>query len=163
MESTPPSPFRLDPRAIPGNGMHLQGQTQPGFFGLPEGGEVIEGGPLHYDLRLDPDGSEVVVSGHLDTQFSLECGRCLERFPFEVEIPAWHHVAQPKDDQMIDLTDQVREDILLALPSYPRCEHGNIDQRDCPAEGQFEKVEPVTFDETGSSKQTAWDTLDDLI
>ncbi len=122
----------------------------------------MEDRPLHYDLQLQPDGSELLATGRLKAQFSLECGRCLGRFAFGVEIPQWSHLAKPQDDQMIDLTDQVREDILLALPSYPRCEHGNIDQQACPAEGQFEKVEPTTFDESGTSKQTAWDALDDL-
>ena len=155
-------PLRIALRSIPPGGARLHGEADLGFFDLPEAGDVAEDTPLRFDLKLEPDGKAVTVTGELHAQFSLECGRCLERFKLAVDLTDWVFSAPILNDETIDLTDQVREDILLSLPSFPRCEHGNIEPRDCPAEGRFETVDPVVADEADSPKQTVWDTLDHL-
>jgi uncharacterized metal-binding protein YceD (DUF177 family) len=140
----------------------VEGKAPIGFFDLPEGGEVAEDQPLEFRLELLPDDDAVTVLGRLKASFSLECGRCLERFKLGVNLENWAHSAPVLKDETIDLTEQVREDILLVLPSYPRCEHGNIEPRVCPAEGRFETVDPVVNEGEDSGKPSVWDSLDQL-
>jgi uncharacterized metal-binding protein YceD (DUF177 family) len=62
----------------------------------------------------------------------------------------------------MDLTDLIREDILLTLPNFPRCENGNVDLRDCPAEGRFESAESSAPLEMPGADRGVWNALDQL-
>jgi uncharacterized protein len=65
---------------------------------------------------------------------------------------------------LIDLTDALREDIILALPDFPHCDKGDNTQ-DCPARGKFQTEE--TFDPLDPKKVeprdfSSWGQLDKL-
>jgi uncharacterized protein len=156
------NPFQIDPRHLPPEGRQLSGVLPPAFFALAEDDPVRPESPLKYELVVLRDGEDLVLTGRLEAEFSLECGRCLERFrqrvvldPFTEEIPI-------EKEGTTDLTEVVREDILLALPNFPRCEDGNVDLRDCPAEGRFEAASPAAADETPGADKGVWDALDQL-
>jgi uncharacterized protein len=82
----------------------------------------------------------LVVRGSLEAEFELVCVRCLEPFRFRVHLPDVVFAEPVADHATIDLTDSVREDILLALPDHPHCEEANP-PRKCPAQGLFEAPE----------------------
>ena len=109
------------------------------------------------------DENDIVVTGEMDAMFELECGRCLQRFPYHADFPDFSS-DQPieNEDAMIDLTDLVREDILVALPSYPRCEDGNVEPRECPAEGKFDTTAETEADAPATQATAVWDVLDHL-
>jgi len=98
---------------------------------------------LNADVRarmvLKRIGADVVISGNVDTQVSLECGRCLENFsqglfvpmeltfgaerPFkddEVELSEEDVLRGFMDDE-IDLGHIIEEHVLLNLPMRPLC------------------------------------------
>lgn len=154
----------IDPRNIPLEGRHLLGSLHAGeFFALAPNDPVRPMGLVEYDLHANRDDNDLIVTGSLRARFSLECVRCLESFehlailePYRLEIPI-------ENDQIIDLTEVIREDILLSLPSYPRCEDGNVSPRECSAEGRFEPGSPEPLDETPTESPTGvWDALDEL-
>ena len=156
------NPLLLDLRTLPPEGHRISGKLPPEFFDLPQGDIVQPDSPLAYDLLLVPDGDSLNISGSLDATFLLQCGRCLERFPHRVHLEEYLNEATLENDSTIDLTDLVREDILLALPNYPRCEDGNIDPRDCPAEGSFESDDTEDVDELPGAERGVWNVLDQL-
>lgn len=153
----------VDPRNIPLEGRHLVGTLPVSLFALPENDPVRPTGPVEFDLHATRDEKDLVISGSLRAPFSLDCVRCLEPFEFLVEIGDYHVEVPIENDQIIDLTEGLREDILLTLPSYPRCEDGNVFPRECSAEGRFE---PGSEDEPGDQapegKSGAWDALDQI-
>jgi uncharacterized metal-binding protein YceD (DUF177 family) len=157
-------PFRIDLKNLPDGGKEIEGTLPPSFFGLEPTDPVKATGPLNYHLTVERDDDDLVVTGEMSAPFELECGRCLNKFPYLADFP--HYASdQPieGEDAMIDLTDLVREDILVALPSYPRCEDGNVEPRQCPAEGKFDSTEEPADDEPASTPGTAaWDALDQL-
>ena len=48
--------------------------------------------------------------------------RCLEPFPFEIAVRDFAAHLPLTGPEEIDLTPFLREDILLNLPAYPRCD-----------------------------------------
>lgn len=157
-------PFRIDLKNLPDGGKEIEGTLPASFFELDPSDAVKATGPLHYHLTVERDDDDLVVTGEMSAPFELECGRCLQRFPYLADFP--HFLSDQTiegEDSMIDLTDLVREDILVALPSYPRCEDGNVEPRQCPAEGKFDSTAEPEDDEPASTPGTAaWDALDQL-
>lgn len=159
------TPFKIDLRNLPEEGRALSGTLPPQFFDLSEGDDVKAVAPLVYDLNVVKDGSDLVVTGRVGAEFELMCGRCLQRFGQSIELEDYSTEMTIEDPSaMIDLTDAIREDILLALPSYPRCENGNIDPRECPAQGKFEPVadESAPDEPAGPQARDVWNVLDQL-
>lgn len=153
----------IDPRNLPFEGRRLTGTLPVSLVEIPETNTIRPTGPIEYNLHAVRDDDNVVVSGSLRAPFSLDCVRCIAPFDYLVEIDDYEIEVPIENDQMIDLTEGLREDILLALPSYPRCEDGNVSPRDCPAEGLFEPNSDNEPDQApADSKTAAWDVLDKL-
>ncbi|HRH96235.1 MAG TPA: hypothetical protein PLB55_09900 [Prosthecobacter sp.] len=155
-------PFQIDLRSLPDGGKDIAGQEPPAFFDLAPKDPVQAVSPLQYELHVERDGSDLLVSGRLEATFSLECGGCLERFEYRVELPNYSSEIEIAKDGTINLTDTIREDTLLALPSYPRCEDGNVRPRQCPAEGRFEKALETAPDESQDAGPGVWEALNKL-
>ena len=127
----------------------------------PEG-EILEGevdcvdidenfvkafGGLRYRLEVKVFGTELLVRGALQQDFDLVCSRCGKDFDDTVTVEdytASFEVDEKKPE--IDLTDEIRESVILSLASYPVC------SETCP--GIERKPEKVVDDR--------WKALDNL-
>ena len=156
------NPFQFDIRNLPDDGKQITGTMPASFFQLPEKDSAIATSPLTYDLNILRDDKDIIVTGSLDATFSLECGRCLEHFAHRVEMIEYQTKTPIEKETTMDLTDLIREDILLTLPNFPRCENGNVDLRDCPAEGRFESAESSAPLEMPGADRGVWNALDQL-
>ena len=86
-------------------------------------------------------GSRIEVAGQVTAGLRLVCGSCLEELPYRIEVDL-RIFAEPRptrdrrpeeevreddlgmvyhDGQIIDLTDEVRQSILVEVPWHPRC------------------------------------------
>ena len=155
-------PFFIDLRSLPDGGKDISGQEIPAFFALDPKDSIQAVSPLKYELHVERDGKELLITGKLDATFSLECGACMERFDYRVELPHYASEVEIAKDDTINLTDTIREDTLLALPSYPRCDAGNVQPRQCPAEGRFEPALETAPDEPQSAGPGVWEALNKL-
>lgn len=156
------NPFQFDIRNLPADGKQVSGTLPASFFALPETDSAKAVTPLTYDLTFLRDDKDILVTGSLGATFNLECGRCLQRFDHQVELSEYQAEVPIEKETTMDLTDLVREDILLTLPNFPRCEDGNVEPRDCPAEGHFDPTdEPVVNEEPGTDGGV-WNALDQL-
>lgn len=157
------NPFQVDPRSLPHDGRHIEGSVLPAFFKLDPADPVQAVSPMSYSLDIVRDDRDIIVTGDLAATFDLECGRCTQHFQHRLHLPDYSLEIPVENNQMMDLTDAIREDILLSLPSYPRCEDGNITPRACPAEGRFEHDDQQ---DGGAGPQNGdrgvWDALDKL-
>lgn len=155
-------PFHIDMRSLPEGGKDICGTETPAFFDLKPEDTVQAVSPLEYDLHLEKDDDEIVIMGRLAATFRLECGCCLETFEHRVELEHYQAEIPFEKDGTINLTDTIREDTLVALPSYPRCEAGNVRPRQCPAEGRFENAPETVAEEPESAGRGVWDALNKL-
>ena len=115
--------------------------------------------PVHYDLTVEKVENGVLVQGALALELDCECVRCLKPLKKRLELPHWTlHLPLEGDEKAtvdndcIDLTPFMREDMLLEFPQHPACE---------PECGGLKKKERATgkISKTGGS---AWKQLDKL-
>jgi uncharacterized protein len=162
----PESPIHLDPRQLPEEGLALSGESAMDIFELPEG-PVQFSGPLQWNLLAEIEGDDVIVTGSASAGFTMECGRCLQSFSATVEIDNFSFDFPANIGEIVDLTERIREDILLDLPDNPRCDtHGGAK---CPAAGQFlteddfvPLKETAPADSEGKAEDNIWGALDSL-
>jgi len=128
--------MRINLRDIREDGLDLCGEFAEDIFQLGEG-QPKPDGPVRYDLHAEIVDETLVVRGTLDADFEMTCVRCLDPFVFTVHVPDAIYGEEIGGRETIDLTDSVREDILLALPDHPRCEEASP-PKSCPAQGLFE-------------------------
>ena len=80
-------------------------------------------GGIRYRLTAQLFGTELLVRGHLEQDFTLVCSRCGEDFDTTVKVDDFTvSVEVPADQPEADLTEDARESIILALPTYPVCD-----------------------------------------
>ncbi len=151
--------LRIDPNTLPAEGLELEGSLPASVFALSENDQARPVSPLDYQLLVTKDDDGLLVTGTIAATFELECGRCTEPFQQRVEVTDYAQQI-PLENGTPDLTTWLREDILLALPTYPRCETGNVTPRECPAEGRFDaSSEDEAPDAQGKN---TWEALDQL-
>jgi uncharacterized protein len=155
-------PFHIDLRNLSAEGKDISGSEQPSFFDLSPEDTVQPLSPLTYQLHLEKDAEDIIITGRLEALFRLECGCCLEPFEFRLVMENYLAEIPVETNGMINLTDTIREDTLVALPSYPRCEDGNVRPRQCPAEGKFEPAPETVAVENENAARAAWDALNQL-
>lgn len=154
--------LRIDPNGLPVEGLHIEGRLAPAVFGLKPGDELRAVSPLEYDLTVTRDEDDLVVLGRITATFDLECGRCAERFQIRMDLPGYVLDVPVENEGPIDLTSWLREDMLLALPTFPRCETGNVTPRRCPAEGRFEPATETVRAAPQEEDTEVWKALDQL-
>lgn len=130
---------------IPAEGLEVHEDLKAGEVHL-EGEEsftLLEGGRL--DCRLDRgDDRSIHVRGRLKASLELQCGRCLEAFPFSVDqeldlfyLPHGAGDGEEEEDEVeladrdmvvayyqgerLDLGDMIREQFFLAIPMKRLC------------------------------------------
>jgi uncharacterized protein len=119
--------------------------------------------PVEYDLEIEKLDDSVLVQGEIHVTLECECVRCLKKFTQEIELNPWTlHLplegedAVSVDNDCVDLTPFVREDILLEFPQHPLC------QTDCA--GLTKKSSGNAQKNVGKTetKPSAWVKLDKL-
>ena len=128
------------------DGDELSGALDDAIYALDD--EFLKPfGGLRYELGVQLFGSELLVRGKLEQDFEAACSRCGKDFDFTVKVPDFTaSFATDDKTEFVDLTSELRESILLALPTYPVCHEG------CPGIEQTEKETP----------DSRWDVLDNL-
>lgn len=104
-------------------------------------------GGVRYRLDLQVFGTELLVRGHLEQDFDLVCARCGKDFDTTVKVDDYtiSYEVDEKDPE-VDLTEDLRESIILTLPTYPVCDEA------CPGIKQ----------KTEMPKDDRWGALDQL-
>jgi uncharacterized protein len=113
---------------------------------------------IEYDVHAQIQGHALLVTGKLGTKATLRCGRCLREFdqPLVVDRFVVHQPLQGEDS--VDLTPNVREDILLELPQRALC---NPQCKGlCPVCGQDLNKKSCECRQT--SQDMRWQALDDI-
>jgi len=155
--------LKIDPHGLPDDGLFIEGSQPSSFFDLPATDLTQAVSKLEYALNVVKDESDLIVTGTLAATFEMECGRCTERYQHRLEINDYVQEIELENDAPVDLTTWLREDILLTLPTYPRCENGNVQPRECPAEGSFEDApNSVIIEPHQAEDKAVWEALDQL-
>lgn len=145
-------------KQIPADGLHLEGEEECPISELEtEGIRCL--GPLHYNLDIGMSSDALWANGSLHQPVELTCVSCLEKFAHEIKVPAFAVHTELHGPEVIDLTPQIREDILLNLPAHPHCDADG--KRECQAPARIAAVKAEKL-ESEAKRQHDWGALDKL-
>jgi uncharacterized protein len=152
--------MNIDPCQIPAEGALLAGEQDASFVNSQDGSLKAQT-PLSYELQATLLEGELILEGWIEVGLDLRCDRCLETFRKTVRLDPYQLIEIIEKLDSADLTDRLRDDILLDLPGYPKCENAD-NPRDCPAlaivspDSDFQPIEIPKTD------KSAWEALDGL-
>lgn len=121
--------LKVNLRHLEEHGLRLRGELAVSELDLGVADEMIHTEkPLAYDLTVELLHHAVLATGSLHLPLDCECVRCLKQFKTDLKLPNWtaHLPLEgedkvPVDNDCVDLTPFVREDILLSFPQHPLC------------------------------------------
>ena len=137
----------------------LYGEEPNSALELEFGESISARGPLKYDLRVQLISGELIVRGRLSIAITCRCARCGGNFDGKIEISDFFRsFTLESQNELINLTPDVREDILLALPMVVLC---SADCRGlCPGCGANLNREKCKC--RRPPRANVWNALDDL-
>ncbi|MFZ5806863.1 MAG: YceD family protein [Verrucomicrobiota bacterium] len=139
-------------------GLLLEGEVPASHYDLPEEGNQ-RWGMIEYRLMSNVLGTECLINGNLRVEWTSPCARCLEPFKVKIHVKDFNRSYDLSEGvESIDLTEAIREDILLSLPFAPKCQL-DADFR-CPMTGQTHREPENKFAEM--NRQDTWEALDRL-
>lgn len=154
----------------PDESLLIDSKVEEDIFQLPEGDEAKPCGPVSLKVDISMVTGNLLVRGRFSAPFELTCVRCGSSFVHTVDL-AEHALIEPLENgPRIDLTEQVREDILLALPPFPHCDEDG-DGGTCSATEKFQSEEEFSSenhstddgaDAADSPSKDDWSALDQL-
>lgn len=112
----------VDVARLDKEGETYRGELAPEALDLGESDYITPLGGIHYDLRIQDLGPELLVQGRLWLPVQYICARCAEPFETEAEEPEFVRSFEiHQQTEFVDLTEEVREAMILTFPGYPIC------------------------------------------
>jgi uncharacterized metal-binding protein YceD (DUF177 family) len=143
---------------IPPEGAHVEGEDPNTILDLhEENTKPIS--PVRYSLDVGLSGGGLFATGEVGVDMRLQCVTCLEHFTFPAEVKDFACQVELTGSESVDLTEPVREDILLALPAHPHCDWNG--EKVCPGAFHAEK-ETESLEDDSAEKPDVWGPLDQL-
>jgi len=158
-------PLRVNLRHLEEHEIHLKGELPVEELDLNLRDDMCRAKkPLQYNLEIQQMEHELLVQGELHLTLNCECVRCLKPFEHTLTLKPWTRLLPlegeektPIDNDSVDLTPYVREDILLEFPQHPLCE---TECRGLPT--QTGKAKNSTKPGDSQKEPSAWTELDKL-
>lgn len=111
--------MKIHVKDIPVGGLELSEEFQPAQLDL-ERDDLRYTEPIELRARVAKEGNTISVKLVVETSLKLTCARCLDEYEmsfsekFSLNIPI-------EDQEIIDIVDNVREEMLLSYPLQPLC------------------------------------------
>lgn len=147
--------MKIELKDIPPDGLALQGELSTVGYDLPVS-EHKDWNRIEYDFFIELKGTECLIQGSLNTHYKTDCSRCLDPIDVCIEVPDFVHALEIEGKESIDLTQEIREDILLNLPLAPSCKL-NQEFR-CPFSGKVFRDTTSGFDVR--TRESVWGALE---
>ncbi len=141
---------------IPPEGIRFEGEDPNSILDLHEP-DVKPVSPVRWALDVGLSGGGLFATGEVGVDMQLQCVSCLEHFQRTVEVRDFATQVELTGTETVDLTEPVREDILLALPAHPHCDWSG--EKVCP--GAFQPAAAASED-TAPEREDVWGALDGL-
>lgn len=155
--------FTINLAELPELGNQLTGEISPSVFELKE----QEGTPLtglQYDLFVQRFDTELLIRGKISTLFDLQCVRTLHPFQKTITVSDLSLSLQITEE-IVDITEQLREEIMILLPIYPVCDMAD-EKMTCSVEEKYlalDKEDNSDLEEKpAESSDDRWAALDKL-
>ena len=112
--------MKVEISKLPPEGARLRSSELPGIIDI-DGGQAVFATPIEVDVFAQLAGDTLIVKGTISATSRLQCSRCLEFYENPIHRPSYVFSATVNKGDIIDLTESIREDIIIALPIKPLC------------------------------------------
>ena len=140
-------------------GRLFEGTENKDFLNL-EGSEFLRAEKdIKYSINVMPVNNGILVQGYVETELICKCGLCLSEYNYKLENNDICHFYEKPEKHEIDLTDDIREDILIALPVNFKCSKNckglclkcgqNLNEKECDCD-------------KSESTESPWSELDNI-
>jgi len=149
---------------LPEEGKGFEGELSQEIFDLPEN-DAKPMGPLVYDLYAQRFESELLLTGSLSAPFEFTCVVTLKQFVQTIHLENAAISIEIGNQGEIDVTDAVREELLINFPADPRCDEGDIPEP-CEIDSRYLSVDKPAEDGLPTPPRAGspdrWSALDSL-
>ncbi len=116
---------------IPEEGSHYEGSDPGSIMDLADDPLIKEFGEVGYQLYAQRVSGELIVRGSLSTAVEMRCARCSDFFSTTVAVSDFLRAyPAPEGTDSVDITEDLREEILLHVPGVAVC--GEDCKGQCP-------------------------------
>lgn len=77
--------------------------------------------PIFFHFFVNKVSHELLVQGDFRTKVEIQCSRCLKNFTYPLRFLEFTFCEEIAERVVIDLSNNIREDILMSIPSKPLC------------------------------------------
>lgn len=107
---------------LPEDGAHFAGEVPATILGIDDEADIRTLSPVFYDLFVQLVSHRLVVQGRLSAELEVECSRCTDFFSTTLEDSSFLRAYElPEGAEKVDLTEDLREAVLLQIPGFPVC------------------------------------------
>lgn len=156
--------LRIELDHLPEEGKQYSGELDPAVFGI-DGADIKAVGPLLYDLHAQRFEGELFLKGRLSALVEFNCVRCLDPFQSTVAVDDFSASVEIGTQSSIDVTDLLREEIVLEFPAYPNCDDSD-EEKACNFQTEHFRVDKEGQSGVNTSAPSGdsgvWDALDSL-
>ena len=165
--------IRINPANIGMEGEGLCGEEDPSILDLSTFSQEIKAdGMIKYDLYATMAGKDLIVTGSAQVRLHSLCAVCLDDAEYLLaKKDICIHVENIPMDGFYDLTDEVRENLLLSMPMRIKCKEdckglcsgcgANLNTEKCSCKKKKSSGKGKKEEEAGREK-TDWSALDQL-
>jgi uncharacterized protein len=101
--------------------IELNGVMTPKEMNIADSPLIKFSGDISYQLSAKLINGSVLLDGEVSSSISSICGRCTRVVEQKLVNSTVCHFYEDIDQQTIDVTDDIREDLLIMLPVNPLC------------------------------------------
>ncbi|MFC1594307.1 DUF177 domain-containing protein [Candidatus Omnitrophota bacterium] len=105
---------------IPPEGMQFRQEFDASLLDL-DIEEIHVASPILLDAQVYKCTDTVTIEAHIETRAKMTCGRCLERYENTVASDVRLNYSIDSQTQMLDLTEDIRQEIILQYPMKALC------------------------------------------
>ncbi len=103
------------------DGLFIEGEEPSSVMNIEPESRIIPIRGLYYKIKVAMINNGILVTGSAHMSFKSLCDNCLAEFELKIANENICHLYEKTDACEIDLTEDVREDILISLPHRLLC------------------------------------------
>ena len=166
--------FKINIRLLDNAGIELTGRilTEDIQLTVPDSGPTapVFSEEAEYSLHASQVSGGVLLTGSISVGITAQCGRCLEHYTAPLTVGDICHFYENIKGDELDISRELREDILIALPSKYLCSGtcaglcthcgANLNTDSCSCSDSASST--LESDSSGDDDNNPWDALDGL-
>jgi uncharacterized protein len=103
------------------DGETFEGEEPAQVWALEHDPDVKAEKPISYRIHVVLVSGELIAMGRVASEVSFRCSRCGEFSKKKIEEPDFECAIEAGTTEDVDLTNEIRESMILRFPSFPLC------------------------------------------